>query len=48
MPYGLGMAARRRPTPENAATARRIVLDGLADGTEIFKLLGELEPLHPA
>jgi len=47
MPYGLGMAARKRPTPDDAATARRILLDGLADGTETFKLLGDLEPLHP-
>jgi hypothetical protein len=41
------MAGRKRPAPGDAATARRILLDGLADGTEIFKLLGELEPLHP-
>ena len=47
MPYGLGMAARKRPTPDDAATARRILLDGLADGTETFKLLGDVEPLHP-
>jgi len=47
MPYGLGMAARKRPTPDDAATARRILLDGLADGTEAFNLLGDLEPLHP-
>ena len=47
MPYGLGMAARKRPTPDDAATARRILLDGLADGTETFKLLGDLAPLHP-
>jgi len=47
MLYRLGMAARKRPTPDDAATARRILLDGLADGTETFKLLGDLEPLHP-
>src|SRR5215472_5453500 len=47
MPYGLGMAARKRPTPDDTAAARRILLDGLAGGTEVFKLLGELEPLHP-
>ena len=46
MPYGRGMA-RTRPAPDDAATARRILLDGLADGNEIFKLLGDLEPLHP-
>jgi hypothetical protein len=38
MAYGLGMPARKRPTPEDAATARRIVLDGLsrdADPSEL-------------
>jgi len=38
--------ARTRPTPEDAATARRILLDGLARDAQIFELLGELEPLH--
>jgi hypothetical protein len=47
MPYRLGMRARKRPTPEDTATARRILLDGLANGTGIFELVGELEPLHP-
>ena len=28
--YGLGMSARKLPTPQDAATARRILLDGLA------------------
>ena len=39
--------ARTRPTPEDAATARRILLDGLARDAQVFELLGELEPLHP-
>jgi len=39
--------ARARPTPEDAATARRILLDGLARDAQVFELLGELEPLHP-
>jgi hypothetical protein len=39
--------ARTRPTPEDAATARRILLDGLARDARVFELLGELEPLHP-
>src|SRR5215472_2350313 len=39
--------ARKQPTPEHAATARRIVLDGLARDAQVFGLLGELEPLHP-
>ena len=47
MPHCLDMPARKRPTPEDTATARRILLDGLANGTGIFTLLGELEPLHP-
>ena len=41
------MAARRRPTPEDAATARQILLDGLARDADIFELLSELVPLHP-
>jgi hypothetical protein len=47
MAYGLGMAASKRPAPEDAVTARQVLLDGLAHETEIFELLGELEPLHP-
>jgi hypothetical protein len=39
--------ARKRPTPEDAATARRTLLDGLARDARVFELLGELEPLHP-
>ena len=38
---------RTLPTPEDAATARRILLDGLARDDQVFELLGELEPLHP-
>jgi hypothetical protein len=41
------MAARKRPTPEDAATARRLLLDGLAHDADIDKLLNELAPLHP-
>jgi hypothetical protein len=41
------MAASKRPALEDAATVGRVLLDGLAQGTEIFDLLGELEPLHP-
>ena len=39
--------ARSRPTPQDEATARRILLDGLARDARVFELLGELEPLHP-
>ena len=41
------MAARKRPTPEDAATARHILLDGLARDADIFELLSQLAPLHP-
>src|SRR5215469_11982012 len=41
------MAARKRPTPQDAVTARQVLLDGLAHGTEVSELLGELAPLHP-
>jgi hypothetical protein len=41
------MAARKRPTPEDAVTARRILLDGLARDADISGLMAELAPLHP-
>jgi hypothetical protein len=41
------MAARKRPAPEDAATARRLLLDGLARDADIDELLSELAPLHP-
>jgi hypothetical protein len=41
------MAARKRPAPADAVTARRILLDGLAEDSEMSQLLGELAPLHP-
>jgi hypothetical protein len=41
------MAARKRPTPEDAVTARRILLDGLARDADISALVSELVPLHP-
>ena len=41
------MPARNLPTPQDAATARRILLDGLARGTEVAELAGELAALHP-
>jgi hypothetical protein len=45
--YGLGMPAKKRPTPQDAVTARRILLDGLARDEGIFELMTELGPLHP-
>jgi hypothetical protein len=41
------MPARNVPTPQGAATASRILLDGLARDSEVSKLVGELTPLHP-
>ena len=37
----------KRPAPEDAATARRILLDGVARDTGVAELAGELAPLHP-
>jgi hypothetical protein len=47
LPYRLDMPARKQPTPQDAATARRILLDGMARDAEISELGGELAPLHP-
>jgi len=41
------MAARKRPTPEDTVTARRILLDGMARDADIPGLVTELAPLHP-
>jgi hypothetical protein len=41
------MAARNRPTLEDAATARQILLNGLARGADVVELLSELAQLHP-
>ena len=41
------MPARKRPAPEDTATARQILLDGLARDAGIFELVSELAPLHP-
>jgi hypothetical protein len=47
LPYRLGMPARKQPTPQDAASARRILLDGMARDTGVPELAGELAPLHP-
>jgi hypothetical protein len=41
------MPARKRPTAEDSATARRVLLDGLARDADIFELTSELAALHP-
>ena len=47
MAYGLGMPARKLPTPQDAAVARRIVLDGLARDADLSELVTKLASLHP-
>ena len=41
------MPARKRPTPEDAGTARRILLDGLARDADVWERVSELALLHP-
>jgi hypothetical protein len=41
------MPAGKLPTPQDAATARRILLGGLVRDSEVAELMGELAPLHP-
>jgi hypothetical protein len=41
------MPATKRPTPEDTVAARRVLLDGLARGAEVFELVSEVAPLHP-
>src|SRR6201996_4680426 len=41
------MPGRKRPTPDDAVTARRALLDGLARDADIFEVLSGLAPLHP-
>jgi hypothetical protein len=45
--YGLAMPARKHPTPEDAVTARQVLLDGLARDESIDEIIRALAPLHP-
>ena len=45
--YRRGMPGRKRPTPEDAVTARHALLDGLARDADIVEVLSGLAPLHP-
>jgi hypothetical protein len=45
--YRLGMPKTRRPAPEDAETARRNLLSGMARGADLADLLGEAVSLHP-
>lgn len=41
------MPANKRPVPQDAVTARWILIGGLARDADIFGIVGELAPLHP-
>jgi hypothetical protein len=41
------MPGRKQPAHEDAMTARRALLDGLARDADIFEVLNGLAPLHP-
>jgi hypothetical protein len=45
--YRRDMPGRKRPTAEDAMTARRMLLDGLARDAGIFEVLGVLASLRP-
>jgi hypothetical protein len=47
LPYRRDMPSRKRPAPEDAVTARRILLDGLAREADLLELVRELALLHP-
>jgi hypothetical protein len=47
LPYGRDMPARKRVAPEDAATARRLLLDGLARDADLSQLVEDLAFLHP-
>jgi hypothetical protein len=41
------MPARKRPTADDALTARRVLLDTLSRNGDVFELASELAALHP-
>jgi hypothetical protein len=41
-----GYACQEAAGPEDAVTARRVLLDGIARDADIFQLVSELAPLH--
>jgi hypothetical protein len=47
LPYGVGMPASKRPLPQDAATARGILIAGLGRDADIFGIVSGLAPLHP-
>ena len=47
MVYRRDMPATNRPTAQDAAAARQVLLEGLAHDGDIFEILHRLAPLHP-
>ena len=47
MAYRRSMPAPASPTAQDAATARQILLDGLAHDVDVVEILTQLAPLHP-
>jgi len=45
--YRRDMSARKRPTVQDAATARQVLLDAVEQDVEIAEILNRLAPLHP-
>jgi hypothetical protein len=45
--YGVDMPASKRPAPQDAVTARQILIAGLARDAGIFRIASELAALHP-
>jgi hypothetical protein len=45
--YRRDMPGRKRPTAEDAMTARRTLLNGLTRDADVFEVLGALAALHP-
>jgi hypothetical protein len=41
------MPTNKRPVPQDAVIARRILIGGLARDADIFGIVSELAPLHP-
>jgi hypothetical protein len=47
MAYRRDMPAAKSPTARDAETARQILLDGLANDTDVLEIVARLAPLHP-
>jgi hypothetical protein len=47
MAYRRDMPATKRPTAQDAAAARQILLGGLAHDVDVVEILNRLVPLHP-